>query len=840
MAMKAFLSYAHADGSLVAAVANKVGRPFVHVDEITFHAGDELLASMERAVSDATVFVLFASRASLDSVWVSFEAEQARYLRAVRRIKKVLVVLLDDRLSAGDLPPWLRETKYLRSRSPGPIARAIRSLIDDLVQEDQHSLFVGRAEETASVQAALVSPDLGKPTSLIAICGLPGIGRRTLLARVAKDTLAYARVLTVIVEPGDNINALAIKLADLVEGAASADEAIALAREIEQAPEDVATKRFISSLEKASKLHELVALYDEGGLLEDRGGPVASFLPALTAVGARDDLLLALVTNRRPFLALGSTDIEVPVVDVRPLREEESRQLLALQARSRGLSLEPADLRKLAQQVRGYPPSATAMTLMVGAYGVALALGNTDSQYQPRPLNRYLRQLRLSRAERNILRVLAANSPLPIDTLLKLSGAAREEAIGALTNLIDASVVAPRAGTSWYEISEPVVAYVDREYPPCSVEEYATIADELSKTLEEDRSGGPYLDLARTFYRSLVRAGRSLQPRAYALLSDWLRLAADLYHHRDYEQALQYATLAHEQGGPSEALQWVVKCNVKLGDYPAATDRIAELRRQGEVREAHFLTGFLERHRGEHRKAINAYELARSAGRGGLALERDLADCYLEVNDLERAEARIKAAQDRQPDNPYVVSLRIKIACRTGDETTARELLPLLHEVDEPAFANHRHSRVELAFGDAETAYDYARRAVQSTDRPPFEALANLCVCELRTNRLEDGKTSLTRLSKLYKSQRPNVQGGLQARVAIIERRYEDALGHLAGLDATGSPEHLALKRDALRGILDTSFVAHGVRQQHQSEIDRIESVLSARPNPNLWVIGPD
>jgi len=242
--------------------------------------------------------------------------------------------------------------------------------------------------------------------------------------------------------------------------------------------------------------------------------------------------------------------------------------------------------------------------------------------------------------------------------------------------------------------------------------------------------------VARVYYRALLRAGRRLQPRAYALVADWLRLAAEFYHARDYHRAYEFAKLADESHRSSDTLSWLIKSNVRLGMNHEALDDIEELRRLGDVKEAHFLRGFLERHRSRHDLAIRHYEVARDAGRGGLALERDLADCYLQIGDLERAATHVAEAQRRQQDNPYVVTLRIKIACKQKDEETAREFLPLLNEVDRPVFYAHRRSRVELEFGNVDLALEYAQQSVAASDRPPFEALTNLALCLVRTDRL--------------------------------------------------------------------------------------------------------
>jgi len=422
--------------------------------------------------------------------------------------------------------------------------------------------------------------------------------------------------------------------------------------------------------------------------------------------------------------------------------------------------------------------------------------------------------------------ILARNSPLPLNILMLFAPDAKEAAT-ALTRLIDASLVMPQLGTSWYRISDPVIDYIDREFPPCTVEDYSVLAVELDKFLAKDREAGAYLDLSRVLYRALIHAGRERRPRAYALLADWLRLAADFYHQRNYQRALELAATAYRENPSHEALSWIIRSNVKLGNIHQALSDIEVMRTLGQIRDTHFLRGFLERDRGEYRTAITHYELARRAGWGGLALERDLAECYFQIDDLERAKQHIEAAQSRRSDNPYVVSLRIKIACRELDEETARRLLPLLEQGDSPTFAAHRRSLVELTFGNNDMALEYALTAVRVAARPPAEALANLAHCLILAGQAGAATDTLNRLESLYGKRWSDVLNGLRARVAITEQRYEDAWG-FCKLLVRDSTVNIKLKANALQGLLEHVYLPPEERQQKEQLLAELERRLVA------------
>lgn len=825
--MRAFLSHSHMDNELVNQVASRVGRPFVVVDALNFRGGDDLVAAMEAAIQEAGLFVLFASKPALESVWVDFEVNEARFHQAAGRIRKTIVVMLDDRLSAGDLPSWLSRSLFVTSRAPGPISRAIRSVIDEMVGEEQHRFFVGRARETAELQAAVVPPIQDDELSLVVTRGLPGIGRRTLLRRVATDTLGFARILSLRVEAGDNCQTIAIKLNDLVNPVATPQATLEIARELEDLSDDESLMRMVDDLNAANSLQELVVLYDDGGLLTETGTLIHPVEELVRKTRRQPGLLVAAVTNRRPNLIGDLADVAA-VVDVHPLADSEARQLLALHAKQQDLQLTPGDLAALAGQVRGYPPAAAVAVQVAKTYGTPLAAGQQfAAAYSPRPLNKYLRELKVASTARRILGILARNSPLPIEVIGAFSKG-DDDTVIALRELIDLSLVAPITGTSWYGISEPVAYIVDREYPACTLSDYETLATELEDFLEHQDEGGPYLDISRVFYRVLSHAGRERKPLAFALTTDWLRLAEQFYHQRNYERSLEYSQLLLDSAPSSDALAWCIKAKVKLGRYAEALDDITRLDSFGETKDAAYYRGFLERSRGRHSEAIRHYERARSLGRGGLALERDLAECYYQTNDLESALKHVEAAQQRQSDNPYVVTLRIKIACKQRDEETARRLLPVLDEVDQPGFAAHRHSRVDLAFGDTDQALEYANQAVAGLSRPPAEMLSNLALCQLKKGDVDKADATVTRLEKLYAVQQRDVILGLRARIALARSNFEEALALCGQFERLNHQTHRAIKRDAMAGLLANTSMGQAKRAELQTEVDELNRLLAA------------
>lgn len=57
----------------------------------SFENGENLISAMEERVGQSRLFILFASRASVNSVWVNFEIDRARIAKIKDRTFKYLV-----------------------------------------------------------------------------------------------------------------------------------------------------------------------------------------------------------------------------------------------------------------------------------------------------------------------------------------------------------------------------------------------------------------------------------------------------------------------------------------------------------------------------------------------------------------------------------------------------------------------------------------------------------------------------------------------------------------------------------------------------------------------------
>lgn len=806
--MKAFLSHSSKDAEFVLAVAEELGRQFTWLDRQQFDTGDEFLAAMERGIAESSVFVLFASKHSLASTFVDFEVTAARQQFIARELDRVLVFLLDESTTYRDLPTWLQRFQATSAASSRQVARAIRYALEAQARSRQRALFVGRTRELGSIESGLLPADGSPPPRVMMVSGLPGVGRRTLLERVARDHWGLPRIVEIRVEGADDLHDVALRLSDRFEAYNRTEELRAIAARIREESQDTTKARIARYLQVANASRELPVFIDAGGLLTNDAEPSAVMTELLSLCTSQPGIHVAFVASRRlNEPVLGS--YRLPSVAVHALSDTETRQLVSALAAREQLVLGPDLVATLGSAAAGYPPSCYHVIELVRNYGIDVAIGDKNRLVSSRlgPLTRYLKALTLPDTQREILKVLATNSPLPFGVLGSVLSKSAPELSTAMSSLIDACLVVP-GEDSWYRLAEPVVDVVIREIGEASKDQYAGVADALNDFLRSDSSGAPKLEFARVLFRAHLLADDDTHREAsLSLASDLLAAAKRMYHRRDYSRAIEYCLEVLQQRPRNyEARYTLVRARIKLGIFAEAGSEIAKLRTAGYLRESAFLTGFLERHRGRPREAIEAYRSALQRGYAGIAIQRELAQCYLTLDMVDEAKSHIGRASRNGYDNPYVVDLRIQIATKERDEAAAVEGLAILEALDEPEFYHHRRSTVLAAFGKNEDALDAARSALEEAGRPTFAMLTQIAVCEIRLNRLDDAAEHISRIEREFPNHNRDIQIGLRVQLEIAAHRFEDALSLWNSLSDKSLQVHLVLRRNAIAGLLGGSL----------------------------------
>jgi hypothetical protein len=128
----AFLSYSHADLTIVRAVAERLGSAGIRIglDIADLKAGDDWMQAIERELSAADFVIFFISPASVASGWALQELQIAMHRQVSREGGAgIIPVLLQD----ADAPPLLRQFHWVDLRE-GDIEKGVSQLIEAIRQ----------------------------------------------------------------------------------------------------------------------------------------------------------------------------------------------------------------------------------------------------------------------------------------------------------------------------------------------------------------------------------------------------------------------------------------------------------------------------------------------------------------------------------------------------------------------------------------------------------------------------------------------------------------------------------------------------------------------------------
>lgn len=826
--MKAFLSHSSKDKEIVAAVARELGRQFCFYAEQAFTTGDEFKASIERGFDDSSVLVLFASRSAMESIWVKFELEEAWFQRLHGTLVKSLVYIIDSSVKTDDLPDWLRRALIRKEISPKVIARDIRSHLDELLRQRQNPYFVGRREEIAELEEALMPFDGSSPPHAMFIGGLPGVGRRSLVRNSTTSILNFKKHIEILIGEGDSINDICISVADRVEPYATRDGFERIVHQIRDLSDDEATQRTMNNLRAMSKSGELPIFIDEGGILDSEGYVREPIQTILRALAPNDDAYIFLVSSRRPQNLL---DIAIPSIHLSPLKEDENKRLISMLANKSGLQISSSEISALSEYVAGYPPAAYFAIQQAKYYGLNLVLSYKARlvQFRTSVFLKHLAKLNLAAEAQNLLRLLAAYSPLPLIVMSKVLNIEPEILQETIIQLVDLALVIV-TDDGFYQLADPVSGAAEAAFGFPTEIQHKSLANVLNEFLFTELPSDLHrLALSRVLFRAALMArDEAIADSAFHFANDLIRLTEKLYHERRYSEAIKVGYMALEERPDSiNARSYLIRALIQEEKWEEAGEMIRKLQSYAPNRDVYFLSGFLARKHGDISKALDAYKEAQRLGRRGVDLSRELAYCYFIEGDLEQASKYIEEALDRHSDNRFIVDLWAQIATSKGDETAARQALGRLELVDNPLYYHHRASRIALAFNKLQEARDQAKLAANSSEHPPFEVLAQLIYCEIELGDTDEAAELLTSLDQRFGNIRRDIRLGLRCRLEIARGRYSEALNLSERITDKNTFFYKKIRFDALEGEVLHSALRDDVRAAYEDELSRLEMEIT-------------
>ena len=294
----------------------------------------------------------------------------------------------------------------------------------------------------------------------------------------------------------------------------------------------------------------------------------------------------------------------------------------------------------------------------------------------------FLRILKLSATEREVLAYLSSETRLSVEGVSTATGRPLETIATAMASLLDLNLLEHHDNE--YAVSGPIQLAVRRSERSLSRQWYERAFARFEVEFWSNEHSFPPISVVDATLRAGLRVGlrRSEGYGALVRPSQLVNAADELYHRKEYGRALDYVERAKRMGLPTAQMDEIrVKSLAQLRRFGDARAALRDYRQHGE-RRRHYLEGFVARKGGDHSVACSHFQRGYAKGDRSPSLLRDYADSLLRIGAVEDAATMAKTALERAPGNVYILDLISRIEITIGTHEDVEAALDALEAVD--------------------------------------------------------------------------------------------------------------------------------------------------------------
>lgn len=803
-------------------VASRLRKEVKVFDEETFEAGMETAEEIARGLDESTLFIIFLSKAALESRWVQDELANAKSRFDATQIQRIYPIIIDSSVRHDDrrIPEWMRESLNIQPiLKPTIAARKINARLLELSWSthprlrERREIFVGRNELIEQIEERLDDFTRQSPIALIA-SGLPAIGRKTLLqkslkkANLVRESYEFP---TITLSSLDSIEDFLLKVADLgfLPGNLPSLSAKTVPEKLELVKE--------AALDVVRE-GERILIEDHGVLVQGTGELVDWFAQILEALSPRAHLTFCIASQFRPKSSLNRTFPLAYSVAVKEMDAAERNGLLARYARFEALDLPRQELQFFADLLTGLPEQALFAVDLIKEQGLfeAKRQSHTVQQYGSDKAQVVLERYKERKLELNLIYLLSRFEFLSYEVLFDI---VPEPKYGSVLNTLLASSICERLGSSsdYVRVNEVIRDYVSRNRFGLPSEFEDSISRHVKRFVEQYQDDNHDISDYLFSAQEALRSGNSL-PEDMLVPSVFVKTIKRIYdEERGYADAVILAdrVLLRERYLHENTVNHVRFIQCQSLARLRASRFFDEVRKVPEP-DRSFLYGFHYRLAGDYARAeenlLKVLSHSRDRRRRDPRAVGELVLVYMQSDEYEKALELSRENYENRPSNPinannYFACLIMKPRSKDNREQLEKIVTRLSIDPSERAteMTDSMRARLIAYYDDDEVEsmrlIDSAVRRHANIDYPLLTK-ADLAVHFGNVEKLREAVTALERTTG------PNAQSyrtfvKFKAMLLAMEGRPEEGRKlikkELSGL-IPSALQRLNEKLDALAG----------------------------------------
>lgn len=830
LSSKAFLSHSTLDKTFVRAVAKRLGRQQVQLDEWFIETGEKFTKALPAALEKSEIFVLFASKASLNSTWVKFESRYAKKLVASEVIRRALVFLIDDQVSPSQLPGWMRKGLIKHVASANSAARIIQQSLNESRGLAQDQLFIGRNDLMNSLSEKLIPTTGMLPPHTLILSGLTGVGRRTLLLHALEDFLSVRLGPVFHLKRNDGLDTLNIALLRELSEITNRAEMLNAISAFRSKSSDERVESLALLLHRIGQDNVASCILDEGALLESNSSYKSEARSLFEKLKAYPETIVAIIHTGAPAVTPNDlANFEACYQKVRPLDKTASEKLLSQRLTKAKIEFSSAEVSELTEYLEGYPPAINLAVQLTADYGIKAIIADKRVlvSFQSQTFVDVLAKLSLEDADWDILKIFASGLELPLEGLAAGVEVDPSDFLSSLRKLIDLNLVLVSGDV--YSIAYPVRYAVQAMKGNLTADDYTRIGRKLKQAFWQNNELPEYSIIDSTISAALRGTSDPELASFYelALPSSIFRAARDSFYGRgraNGERALVLLRkLLEVEPDHRDGMKLLLKLQVRFGQYPEARGTLRRIKELGRP-EALPLEGYLHWKEGRFKEAIASYQAAIADGQRAVEIYHGLANCLFLEKRIDEAKKQIREGlQRRSRRNGLLVDLAAKIAIATRDYKEAATYVEQLRQLNALEDYNHRAATLYSAIGQPAKALYFAREAVKSPNSR-FETEAVLIKVLVDLDELVEAEDRLEQFEKHETAAggRRDVRLGLRCKLLLRQGDWRAAEAIWQQLADKDGLIQQSLHKDILVEKLKDPEVRGKERQYATAELEQL------------------
>lgn len=815
MSAKVFLSLSYVDRDFVKQVRDRLPVGLAYFYEESFENGELLLSAMERAVNDASLFVLFASKQGQKSPWVNFELDQARLLQIQNANHRVLVFPTDQDINLNDLPPWLRAHWVARAGwLQSDIARYITNvLLEPNIGISKGAVRVTGRGKTLDRLEQIVADHIARTRTsprVYFLSGFRGIGRRTFAAYYMRNALSASINLTY--GPTLPLSGHA-DLADLhqalrteISPTLATNVALREREAFEKLSPTNQINETIRLLGHFSRLGQAVTFVSAGGFFEDNGDPKDWLMPFLSAIPKAAPIFV--VSNRQiPPAVVEATD-SIVQIRVDELQERDIRALMIFTAERLGIeNFTISDA--LVRAIGGHADVANAAVRLVATKGLHILERDPRQLFniQNAILGESVDADALSDTQKKILCILGWVPSLGGSLLEKVMadvGSTSQEVLEALENLVLGCLVISSGPN--FSIS-PAIRYLFRRFnvtPPQLLQAFSKALSAEWRASQRDGNFRADLFEAFVFMHSLegTTLPNELRPLLTpGMLSDVIRetyaRGKDEVDEEMLERVINWGQLSEpmkmSEATREEILSAVVRAKIRLGRF-ADAEKTIEIMSAHKFRSVSFLMGHSYRRQEKYSKAIDLLKESVRSGKFNRSAVHELALAYKKSGHLNELRKLLNEHGNLVRDSAMFADFQIGVDLARGDVQAAEIGISNLRRLpDDEGRSDMRVAQLMMRRGQFGQAKNALTQLLDSRSGSTLRIRSVRSICAAR-----DGDFDLARKDLDFVKRFPAWQTAgsrLEANLLVEQKRPVEARALLDQLTTKSAEDWLLYAR---------------------------------------------